>query len=344
MKSVCLLLAIATQTIMSSVGATTVFAHSGNSIKKCASKERTAKQMDRSKEVFEKWRPKLQQLRLRGGVANTIEIPTYVHVMRADDGSGGVEKKNIKKQLKLMNKYYEPHFKFIQKEITYTDNTEWQTNMFYYTDQEKDMMSAVHMGGRNSVNIIIVEETINDYWGYSYLPEELDSDNPMLDYFLIIGSSMPLTPYDETTLGHTATHEAGHWLGLYHTFEGGCRGYGDGVSDTPPQKSASYGCPIGRDSCQGGGKDPIHNFMDYTDDTCMNEFTDGQVDRMLSQWYEYRCVDSETWSYTKKGKKKGCSSMGGNPKKRCKKIGRDKAKQPGKAPASLSCCKSCAEF
>ncbi|MEJ6792047.1 MAG: M43 family zinc metalloprotease [Lacinutrix sp.] len=78
-------------------------------------------------------------------------------------------------------------------------------------------------------------------------------------------------PYDK---GRTMTHEVGHYLGLFHTFQGGCVGAGDGVADTPAVDAPNYGCPTGHSSC--GTVDMLENYMDYTDDLCMNTYTAGQ--------------------------------------------------------------------
>lgn len=89
-----------------------------------------------------------------------------------------------------------------------------------------------------------------------------------------------LVPYDR---GRTTTHEVGHWLGLRHIWgDGGCT-VDDFCNDTPVAGAANFGCPTGTDSCPTSpGLDQIENYMDYTDDTCMNRFTQNQKDRILT--------------------------------------------------------------
>lgn len=100
------------------------------------------------------------------------------------------------------------------------------------------------------------------------------------------GRNAPYNPYH---LGRTTTHEVGHYLGLDHTFAGGCsNGYtsGDLINDTNPESSPTFGCPGSRSSC--GLPAPFHNYMDYSDDICMNQFTPEQANRMRCTLEHYR--------------------------------------------------------
>ncbi|MDP6909771.1 MAG: zinc metalloprotease, partial [Flavobacteriales bacterium] len=94
------------------------------------------------------------------------------------------------------------------------------------------------------------------------------------------------TAQSNGNVGRVLTHEAGHWLGLFHTFQGGCNGvfpFGEGVDDTPPTVEANFGCPLALNSCSNDNPDlpdMVENYMDYSNGSCQNIFTLGQKDRM----------------------------------------------------------------
>lgn len=93
--------------------------------------------------------------------------------------------------------------------------------------------------------------------------------------------------------GRVATHEIGHWLGLFHTFEGGCNGgfWDDQCDDTPYANSANFGCDYNVNSCYDGVPDPpdqIENYMDYSNGSCQNMFTADQKARMDNVFANYR--------------------------------------------------------
>lgn len=216
----------------------------------------------------------------------SASIPIYWHVITSDSGQGAVSSKMINDQFNVLAAAYAGSgFTFYTAGTTTTANSTWYT-AGPDTAAEAAMKAALRQGGANALNVYISNPG-GGLLGWATFPSWY-SGNPTDDGVVILNGSLPgggAAPYNE---GDTATHEVGHWLGLYHTFQGGCRGNGDYVSDTEPERSAAYGCPNGRDSCRGGALDPINNFMDYTDDYCMFEFSDGQTVRMQESWNAYR--------------------------------------------------------
>ncbi|KAF8165056.1 hypothetical protein B0H34DRAFT_780044 [Crassisporium funariophilum] len=222
-------------------------------------------------------------------------MPVYFHVVSKDSttAGGNVPDSQITNQISVMNKAYaNAGITWVLAGTTRTVNANWFNNVGPDVTLQTTMKNQLRTGAAKDLNVYTVGFTSGDgagLLGYSTFPSDYSS-NPKDDGCVILFSSLPggtATPYN---LGQTLTHEAGHWVGLYHTFQGGCSGTGDSVSDTPAEASSAFGCPTGRDTCTSTGVDPIHNFMDYTDDSCMNQFTAGQVTRLRSQIATYRSI------------------------------------------------------
>jgi len=224
--------------------------------------------------------------------AAAITVNVHFHVIQANSTlqGGNIPDSQIANQISVMNTAYAGNINWVLASTDHTTNSNWFLNVGPSTSTQTAMKKALRTGGAADLNVYTVGFTSGagaGLLGYSTFPSSY-SGAPTDDGCVILYSSLPggtAAPYD---LGQTLTHEAGHWVGLYHTFQGGCSGSGDSVSDTPAEASSAFGCPTGRDTCTSAGVDPIHNFMDYTDDSCMNQFTAGQVTRYKSQLATYR--------------------------------------------------------
>ncbi len=223
-----------------------------------------------------------------GSTLTGAGIPVYVHVMRDSAGAGDVTDTQIADQIAVLNKTYGGQESTSASNTGYTFSlagTYRYNNSQWHTDKRSAFYrSKTRQGGANALNMWLVDFS---YLGVATFPWDY-SRNPGIDGIRVHYDSLPGGGIANYNLGETATHEAGHWLGLYHTFQGGCTTTNDEVSDTAAQGSATNGCPTGRDSCSLSGLDPINNYMDYSYDSCYNQFTPDQSTRMNQMWTAYR--------------------------------------------------------
>ncbi len=233
------------------------------------------------------------------------QIPVVVHVIENTSGQGQISDALVQSQIDILNEDF--------RAMPGTNGANGTDTMIEFYLATEDPNGNPTNGITRSVN----NTWFNDggsYWNTlawdtnRYLNIYTNSASGALGYVpnlpqggivgsnsdrvVVLWSSFGLNgpigpPFDK---GRTTTHEVGHYLGLDHTFSGGCAGgncytTGDLICDTNDESFPTFGCPGNKVSC--GNSDPVDNYMDYSDDLCMEMFTPEQTNRMrctLESW------------------------------------------------------------
>jgi hypothetical protein len=230
-------------------------------------------------------------------------IPVVVHVIQQTNGTGSMTDSRVQSQIDILNEDF-----LAIPGTNGAPGTDVQIEFYLATeDPSGDPTTGITRSTNNTwfndgggyyntlawdTNRYLNIYTNNGGGALGYVPNlpqggiaGSNSDRVVILYSTF-GRNAPYSPFN---LGRTATHEVGHYLGLDHTFAGGCSNSytsGDLIMDTNPESSPTWGCPGSRSSC--GSQAPIDNYMDYSDDRCMEKFTPEQANRMRCSLIHYR--------------------------------------------------------
>lgn len=227
----------------------------------------------------------------KGTYAN---VQVYFHIIKMTDGTGDVTDMQVNEQIQLLRDSFRG-VKFNLQSVHRVENDAW-FNQFNGETDDYAMKAALRQGGANALNIYTLDGSQSGALGYAYLPINY-AYCPICDGVVLDFRTLPGGSYNDYNLGMTLVHETGHWMGLDHTFAGGCAylgKMGDRIRDTPAVAAPNFGCqPANTDSCPGTkkgfkGYDLVRNFMDYGDDRCIDSFTPGQVKFMKDTWRAIR--------------------------------------------------------
>ena len=229
-----------------------------------------------------------------------------VHAITSTSGAGYVSDEDILSQIDVLNEDFqalagslgEPGFdsriKFAlakrRPDGSPTTGIERYQNNTYYNDSFSTKPD-LHWDTNLYFNIY-VNNPGQGLLGYATFPVESagDNDDGVVIGWEFFGRNAPNG--GNYNLGRTATHEVGHYFGLYHTFQDGCGSEaapyttGDRIADTNAEQQPTFGCPQNQSTC--GSPDPVHNYMDYSYDICMDNFTPEQINRMRCSITNYR--------------------------------------------------------
>jgi hypothetical protein len=226
----------------------------------------------------------------------SITIPVVFHIIMDSNGNGDIDDSYIISQVEILNEDFRAQggtpgsagfdtgISFELAGITRHTNNQW------FNDRRESQYKS-QTGWDRDTYLNIWTNTASGYLGYAYYPDGsagTNLDGVVLNYTAVGRNAPQGGIYNQ---GRTATHEIGHYLGLAHTFQGGCGDpnnpytTGDLIADTNAESTQQFNC-VERVTC--GSQDPIHNYMDYTNDTCMTHFTMEQGNRAVCSLVNYR--------------------------------------------------------
>ncbi|KAF8643168.1 hypothetical protein AX16_009210 [Volvariella volvacea WC 439] len=231
----------------------------------------------------------------RGSGQGPAEIDVYWNIIAANRTreGGWVPTDAIQQQMRVINQDLAPAgFKFRHIRTRRILNVKWFHLGVNLTNDIQDPLwntfaPRFRTGGPETLNIYTVPLIPLGIVGVGSPPSFLELVGD-LDGILLHPIILPGGPIPEYNQGKTLSHEVGHWLGLFHTFEGGCNAPGDFVSDTAPQRDPTGKCEAFQATC--GVAPTINNYMDYIPDACRLEFTTGQIARMQGQTRAFRGI------------------------------------------------------
>lgn len=253
--------------------------------------------------------PGADQLPPATGFDPIYRIPVVVHVIQNVAGDGFISEADVAGQIEILNQDYraiagspgaggidtgiEFHLASTGPDGSPSTGVEYLHNDSWYADAGA-YWTALSWDPERYLNIYTNNLSAPDLLGYSAgFPASGIAGAPA-DRVVIRWQVFGPNAADPTfNRGRTLTHEVGHYLGLYHTFQGGCSSEtvptcfstGDRICDTPSESEPHSGC-VATSTC--GSADANSNYMNYADDDCMDHFTAQQAWRLRCTMREYR--------------------------------------------------------